>query len=144
MSRRKRADRETLCTPAVVCTDSLDSLSREGRVRERIRREEEREREGETSLVCASRSGFTHDRPKGEETPRPRCFLHHRSSLEPPVDTEILRSEEASPKAWRHSLPPSSVSPRLLFPSRNSCTRGRIVHLPVFARVADTQLRIIL
>lgn len=44
LSRRKRADRETLCTPAVVCTDSLDSLSREGRVRERIRREEERTR----------------------------------------------------------------------------------------------------
>lgn len=105
--RGENARIERHCVPRRSFVRTVSTAFQEkGEVRERIRREGEREREGGTTLVCASRSGFTHDRPKGEETPRPRCFLHHRGSLEPPVDTEIFRSEEASPKAWRHSLPP--------------------------------------
>lgn len=56
----------------------------------------DREKERETSLVCASRSGFTHDRPKGEDPGAPS--FSSTTLVEPPVDAETLQSEEASAK----------------------------------------------
>lgn len=45
----------------------------EGKEEQGERESKDREKERETSLVCASRSGFTHDRPKGEDPGAPPC-----------------------------------------------------------------------
>lgn len=95
----KNGESERHCVRPVVRTFIRSRQPFEGKEEEGESKDREKERG--TSLVCASRSGFTHDRPKGEDpgapeprspTAAPRRFLRARRAPRGRGDTPKRRS----------------------------------------------------
>lgn len=140
-NRDARTRIERHCAPASVQTISTASPKEKGVFKRERKRNEENERE-RRRVWYALRAAGSHTTGPKERTSGPP--FSPSTAPAPPADARIHRSEEPSPKAWRHSL--LSLPPRLL-PYAHSCACRRIVHLLVFTRVhrrghARPQLRI--